>query len=213
MIDSYTAWPAAAPCNNAQVVYMRLFTSLALISISLVPAGARALDSYSPIPYTAQFQESSSGKTPFLRIGIKARSSNGNTVEQDFAPGGNTVVKESLYDASSHIAYSLDMRSKTALGKAITMGHMHPPKENPLGYEVLNGVSTTIYPVSNGESHSVDGKIWFADGTDIIIKIAINLPLGGGTYLYQLTNVKIGSEPDGDAFAIPSDFSISKPVN
>ena len=190
---------------------MRIFTCLVLTMIALVPA-VRALDP-SSVPYTAQFQESSSGKSTFLRTGIKARSSNGNTVEQEFAPDGKTVVKESLYDAANHVAYNLDMSSKTALGKAVTMGHMHTPKDSPLGYEVVNGVSTTVYPVRNGESHSVDGKIWFADGTDIIVKISIELPAGGGTYLYELTNVKIGSEQDNNDFIIPSGFSISKPVN
>ena len=136
----------------------------------LIPYIATAQRSW--IPYTAQVETTSVSATKRTNttVGMHYRDSAGDVYTTEFAPGTQTVVHSSLYDATHKVRHVLDGDTKRALGTAQIMGRFKPPSELVLGQEILDGNATTIYPIRiPGQAVNV-GKAWVIDGTDIIVK-------------------------------------------
>jgi len=170
------------------------------------------------IPYTATTRETinnvdESGKHSLIvNEGIKARTADGSSIEEVYQPETKAPARGMLYNASEGVGYNLDFQQHTALGRDRRIGHIHPPKQQPIGHEVIGGVSATGYPMFDAQTKKVGGEIWIADGTDVIVKMKSTAP-GGSTYTLELTDVKLREDPPSALFKLPSSMSISKPVH
>ncbi len=186
------------------------------LAISLITLSSGFAQS-SWVPYTAQSHETFVNVSPagvhttIKTEGFKARSSDGNIIEQEYAPGTKKPFKERLYDARENVYYSIDFNTKLALGRSEKMGHRTESKEAAVGHETIGGVLASAHVVRDFQTHEPRGKMWIADGTDIPVRITTEFP-NGASYTLELSDVHIGQEPEASLFTIPSDMQVSKPT-
>ena len=192
----------------------KLVTCCSILFVSLSTA---AFAQSSWIPYTAHFVETSvdvnpSGvSTTATREGLEARSSDGSTVQQEIDTNTNKPFRERLYDSSEGIVYTIDFNQKNALGKFVKLDHWTKPRVEPLAHESIAGVTATAYPIKNPQTQKQDGVLWVVDGTDIMVRITINLP-NGGSYRMERSDLHIGTDPAPSLFVMPVGMEVSKPM-
>ena len=189
-----------------------------LILIGLAMQSSHAQSRW--IPYTAHATATfvGVGQPPSISQEMRYRDSAGDlyTAEfapgsQDFAPGSESPVRSSLYDAVHHIRYTLNLQTRRAVGESVTLAKWRPSPQRVLGHEVLDGMATTVYPIFAGGSEVI-GKAWVIDGTDLIVRTCSTMP-DGSTYEMKLSNVVLYEEPDQSLFVLPAGFEVVNPAD
>ncbi|HEY7390872.1 MAG TPA: hypothetical protein VH640_20315 [Bryobacteraceae bacterium] len=77
--------------------------------------------------------------------------------------------------------------------------------------QTINGVFTVAIPVYDGNTKQIVGKTWFSPDYNVAIRIESEhtSTITGKTMrmVQEMSNVKIGNEPDPNLFAVPAGFT------
>lgn len=164
------------------------------------------------VPYTAHYKETVSTKKSNdteTAEGYRERKSDGSLLSVNFAEGTQKEKDRSIYDSSQSILYRLNNDQKQAIGTRMHVGGLIRPRDAALGHETVSGVATTIFPIHAGDHGPVIGKIWVADGADLIVKS--HSEYADTVIDFLLTDVVLYGEPDAAHFRVPAGYAVSVP--
>jgi hypothetical protein len=144
--------------------------------------------------------------------GIILRSSDGTQLEENYTANSMTQVTGRLTKPSEKIIYCFDYLTHKAFGQAIkTKKIERVPQTEPIGHEIIGGVTATGYHTLDPDTKKPNGEIWFADRSpEIIVRTKATLS-DGSTVVRELSDVEIGQEPNPSRLQLPEGFSVSRP--
>jgi|GEM_PF-2619815 hypothetical protein len=144
--------------------------------------------------------------------GIILRSSDGTQLEENYAANSMTRVTGRLTKPSEKTTYYFDYLTHKAFGQAIKIKKIERvPQTEPIGHEIIGGVTATGYHTLDPDTKKPNGEIWFADRSpEIIVRTKAALP-DGSTVVRELSDVEIGQEPNPSRMQLPEGFSVSRP--
>jgi hypothetical protein len=173
------------------------------------------------IPYTADYTESATIFDPngmivshSLRTGTRSRGSNGSEITSSAKVDNGAAVLVSrsaqFLDSATGSVYKILYQggSITLMGTSPVPLRHHVLSGPPLGTATVAGLPCTEYPIKTPSSTS-SGKVCFYEAGDIFLKYAYRSETPSKSWRetdIELSDVKLGVEPDPAVFALPAGF-------